>query len=138
MTKSDLIDMINEELYDFLTEISTTGGVAGYETPFAFQGNKKKNKKKRKESAEKSGYMIVKRFSDLNESVEGESNVMARSHYYTNGLAEIYHMLKNEMAQFKRDSKGTVNEDYENSKEAFSEAISYIGKAIQSMRAIKK
>ena len=43
-------------------EATTTGNVAGYNTPMAFTGKSKKGKKKKKKNSENStGYKIVRR-----------------------------------------------------------------------------
>tara|TARA_Y100001937_G_C7017434_1_gene283816 strand:+ start:160 stop:471 length:312 start_codon:yes stop_codon:yes gene_type:complete len=53
-----LVEQIIEE--EDLDEITTTGNVDGYSTPFAFTGKSKKNKKKKKEySTNSTGYEIV-------------------------------------------------------------------------------
>ena len=56
-SKEEPMELLDEES---LEEITTTGNVAGYSTPFAFTGKKKKNKKKKKEvSTNSTGYDIV-------------------------------------------------------------------------------
>lgn len=45
--KEDLKKLIKSILDEILFEMSTTGGVAGYDTPFAFTGKDKEEKKKR-------------------------------------------------------------------------------------------
>lgn len=44
-----------------LHEISTTGSVAGYLTPLAFSGNKKKNIKQKAKIAQKTGWKLTSR-----------------------------------------------------------------------------
>lgn len=44
------------KMYKELSEASTTGGVAGYNTPFAFSGGRAKDKKKLKQNIKSSGY----------------------------------------------------------------------------------
>ena len=48
---------------DELEEITVTGNIAGYNTPFAFSGNKGK-KKKKKVSTNSTGYSVVKEAID--------------------------------------------------------------------------
>ena len=52
-----------------MNEMSVTGDIAGYQTPYAFSGKRKKDKKKRKRNATNStGYKIVKEtieYSDI-------------------------------------------------------------------------
>ena len=55
LIKSVLRELQEEEL----EEITVTGNVAGYNTPFAFSGNKG-NKKKKKVSTNSTGYSVVK------------------------------------------------------------------------------
>tara|TARA_B100000497_G_C7442926_1_gene275386 strand:- start:21 stop:242 length:222 start_codon:yes stop_codon:yes gene_type:complete len=55
MKKSRIIKMVKE----ILDEISTTGAVAGYQTPFAFSKGNKKNRATK--YAEKLGYKVTKR-----------------------------------------------------------------------------
>ena len=54
MKRSKLIKAVRE----VIEELSTTAGVAGYQTPFAFSKGKKKNRATKQ--AEKLGYKIVK------------------------------------------------------------------------------
>ena len=68
-TKSfnNLIKSLAEEILDEedLEEITATGNVAGYSTPFAFTGKGKKGKKKKKRvSTNSTGYDIVKETLD--------------------------------------------------------------------------
>ena len=58
----ELVKKLTMELLDeeSLEEITTTGNVAGYSTPFAFRGKGKKGKKKSKEiSTNSTDYEIV-------------------------------------------------------------------------------
>tara|TARA_R110002020_G_scaffold426452_1_gene635862 strand:+ start:764 stop:1069 length:306 start_codon:yes stop_codon:yes gene_type:complete len=57
---NNLIKSLAEEIIeeDDLEEISTTGGVDGYNTPFAFTGKKGK-KKKKKFSTNSTGYKMI-------------------------------------------------------------------------------
>lgn len=57
--KKALKKMIKEAKKQHLAETSTTGGVAGYETPYAFVGRNKKLKKKMKNVAQMFGYRLV-------------------------------------------------------------------------------
>ncbi len=59
---NDLITSLTEEILDEedLDEITTTGNVDGYNTPFAFSdGGKKSKKKKKKYSTTSTGYSMV-------------------------------------------------------------------------------
>jgi len=60
----EIIDEITEEE---VTEASTTGNVAGYQTPNAFSGKTSKDKDKEKQNAETStGYKVVKEIYGTN------------------------------------------------------------------------
>ena len=59
LIKSVLRELQEEEL----EEITVTGNIAGYNTPFAFSGNKGK-KKKNKVSTNSTGYSVVKEAID--------------------------------------------------------------------------
>ena len=64
---NDLIKSLTEEILDEedLDEITVTGNVAGYNTPFAFTGKSKNNKKKKKKVATNStDFEIVKEALD--------------------------------------------------------------------------
>jgi hypothetical protein len=56
-----LKEIIRELIKNELEEASVTGNVAGYETPMAFSGGRKKDKKKKKNiSTNSTGYNVVK------------------------------------------------------------------------------
>ena len=60
---NEIIKSLTEEILDEeeLDEITTTGNVDGYSTPFAFRGKSKKGKKKNKEiSTNSTEYELVK------------------------------------------------------------------------------
>ena len=58
LVKKLTLELLDEES---LEEITTTGDVAGYSTPFAFRGKSKKSKKKNKEiSTNSTDYELVK------------------------------------------------------------------------------
>ena len=59
---NEIIKSLTEEILDEedLDETTGTGNVAGYNTPFAFRGKDKKDKKKNKEiSTNSTGYDVV-------------------------------------------------------------------------------
>jgi hypothetical protein len=55
----EILDEILNEVEQELEESTTTGDVAGYNTPFAFGANRKKDKKKEKETATQAGYTLA-------------------------------------------------------------------------------
>jgi len=62
MSKMDkLKEIIRELIKKELDEATTTGNIAGYETPMAFTGGKSKGKKKKREiSTNSTGYNVVR------------------------------------------------------------------------------
>ena len=60
MSKINLNDLISELVEEELEEGSTTAGIPGYQTPYAFSGGRKKDKKKRKKNAKQAGYQLFK------------------------------------------------------------------------------
>tara|TARA_Y100000592_G_scaffold12009_1_gene16885 strand:- start:1810 stop:2106 length:297 start_codon:yes stop_codon:yes gene_type:complete len=60
-SKSQSIELVEKLIRQELNEMSVTGDIAGYQTPYAFSGGRKKDKKKRKRNATNStGYEIVR------------------------------------------------------------------------------
>ena len=60
-SKSQFIKLVEKLIRQELNEMSVTGDIAGYQTPYAFSGGRKKDKKKRKRNATNStGYKIVR------------------------------------------------------------------------------
>ena len=60
-SKSQFIELVEKLIRQELNEMSVTGDIAGYQTPYAFSGGRKKDKKKRKRNATNStGYEIVR------------------------------------------------------------------------------
>jgi hypothetical protein len=63
MLESELKEYIRElvrEIQMELDETTTTASVDGYQTPFAFSGGRTKDKKKKKDIIDASGYEEVK------------------------------------------------------------------------------
>lgn len=60
MDEKKLREFIKQILSKELDEITVTGDIAGYNTPFAFSGNEKKRKKKIKKANKSVGYSMVK------------------------------------------------------------------------------
>ena len=55
----EILDEILDEIEQELDEATTTAGVDGYQTPFAFGAGRKKDKKKEKDVATQAGYTIA-------------------------------------------------------------------------------
>ena len=71
MNEKHLRELVREVIRKELDEMTTTGAVAGYETPNAFRGKSAKNKKKIKDIAEKLGWKLTKRGQEaLNRKVD--------------------------------------------------------------------
>ena len=60
MSLDKLKEFIREIIKDELEEASTSAATPGYQTPMAFSGGRKKDKKKKKDIANAAGYDIVK------------------------------------------------------------------------------
>ena len=65
---SELIDELIQEVEQELEETTTTGNVAGYNTPFAFGKNRKKDKNKEKETATQAGYTLAEAITKISSS----------------------------------------------------------------------
>ena len=55
----EILDEILDEVQKELDEATTTGNVAGYQTPYAFSDKGKKDKKRKKKIATALGYSVV-------------------------------------------------------------------------------
>jgi hypothetical protein len=109
MSKLDkLKEIIRELIRKELSEASTTSNVAGYETPMAFSGGRKKDKKKRKDiSTNSTGYNVVKegRYHDYrnDESMTPKQKIgrsmreVRDSLQHLEGLVKMNVKLKNEL-----------------------------------------
>ena len=109
MSKLDkLKEIIRELIRKELSEASTTGDVAGYETPMAFSGGRKKDKKKKKDiSTNSTGYNVVKegRYHDYrnDESLTPKQKIgrsmreVRDSLQHLEGLVKMNVKLKNEL-----------------------------------------
>ena len=62
-TLKEILDEILDEVEQELEEATTTAGVDGYQTPFAFGAGRKKDKKKEKDVATQAGYTIAENFT---------------------------------------------------------------------------
>ena len=83
LVKKLTLELLDEES---LEEITTTGNVAGYSTPFAFRGKGKKGKKKNKEiSTNSTDYEVVKEALDDKD------------------LKQITKLIRNEVSNIIRD-----------------------------------
>ena len=85
---NEIIKSLTEEILDEeeLDEITTTGNIAGYSTPFAFRGKGKKSKKKNKEiSTNSTDYEVVKEALDDKD------------------LKQITKLIRNEVSNIIRD-----------------------------------
>jgi hypothetical protein len=76
-TLKEILDEILDEVEQELEEATTTAGVDGYQTPFAFGAGRKKDKKKEKDVATQAGYTIAE---SVNEGIEPQIKKIA---YFT-------------------------------------------------------
>ena len=63
-TLKEILDEILDEIEQELDEATTTAGVDGYQTPFAFGAGRKKDKKKEKDVATQAGYTIAESINE--------------------------------------------------------------------------
>ena len=96
MSKMDNIrEIIRELIKKEIDEATTTGNIAGYETPMAFTGGKNRGKKKKREIATNStGYNVVKegKYHDYrNDDTLTSKQKIGRS------MREVRDSLKNEL-----------------------------------------
>ena len=70
-TLKEILDEILDEVEQELEEATTTAGVDGYNTPFAFGAGRKKDKKKEKETATQAGYTIAESVNEESYKVAG-------------------------------------------------------------------
>ncbi len=82
MNEKHLRELVREVIRKELDEMTTTGAVAGYETPRAFRGKSAKNKKKIKDIAEKLGWKLTKRGQEALDRKVDELISEGTSKYY--------------------------------------------------------
>tara|TARA_Y100000593_G_C4277470_1_gene320891 strand:- start:327 stop:623 length:297 start_codon:yes stop_codon:yes gene_type:complete len=72
--RNRLLNKLKEIIRKEIREVTTTGNIAGYNTPMAFSdGGKKSKKKKKKNSTNSTGYKIVDEgFSDGSDKFKKE------------------------------------------------------------------
>ena len=82
MNEEYLRKLIREVIRRELDEMTTTGAVAGFETPHAFAGKSAKNKKRIKDIAEKLGWKLTKSGKEaLNRKVDEIINEGTSKYY---------------------------------------------------------
>lgn len=75
-------EMVEQELQE-LEEMTTTGDVAGYNVPMAFQGNNPKNKARKKGIATQLGYTLTNRGEkELDRGADSLQEAKMRYHEY--------------------------------------------------------
>lgn len=76
----DLLDELIQEIQNELEEATTTGNVAGYQTPKAFSDKGKSDKKRKKKIATALGYSVVDDDVDnISEAIKGRNNKTGES-----------------------------------------------------------
>lgn len=116
MTNEEKIrNIIREMIQKELEEISTTGGVAGYNIPMAFQGNNPKNKARKKGIATQLGMQLTPRGQkDLDRPADKMENLSeARVRYH----------------EYKKDESASPTQK-------IARAISEVNKNIQEMERV--
>lgn len=116
MTNEDkLRELIKKTIEEELNEMTTTGDVAGYNTPMAFQGNNPKNKARKKGIATQLGMKLTPRGQqDLNQPSDKLEN-----------LAEA----KMRYHEYKKDESGTPTQK-------IAKAISEVNRNLQEMERV--
>ena len=118
MTNEDkLREIIRKILEEELNEITTTGDIAGYNIPMAFQGNIAKNKARKKSIATQLGMKLTPRGQqDLNRPADKLENLAeARMRYH----------------EYKKDESGTPTQK-------IAKAISEVNRNLQEMERVLK
>jgi len=106
---------IRETIEKELEEITTTGNVAGYNVPMAFQGNNPKNKARKKGIATQLGMQLTPRGEkDLNTPADKMENIAeAKVRYH----------------EYKKDESGTPTQK-------IAKAISEVNRTLQEMERV--
>jgi len=76
-TLKEILDEILDEVEQELEEATTTAGVDGYQTPFAFGAGRKKDKRKEKDVATQAGYTIAESVNEAR--IKGRNNKTGES-----------------------------------------------------------
>ena len=101
----ELLDELIQEIENELEEATTTGNVAGYQTPNAFGSGRDKDKKKQKKNIDVTGYTKVK---DIDESVN-ENLITERQFKGLEGIDDKTPLTKISDAQKLKIIQGTGN-----------------------------
>jgi|TARA_A100001201_G_scaffold52807_1_gene51973 hypothetical protein len=98
MSLDKLKEFIREIIKDELEEASTSAATPGYQTPMAFSGGRKKDKKKRKDIANAAGYDVVKegRYHDYrnDESLTPKQKIGRSMREIRDSLNELNKLVK--------------------------------------------
>jgi len=124
INEDQIREYIRQELEKIIDEMTTTGDVAGYLTPAAFRGNKKKNIARLRKIAKLAGFALTHRGNkELEEPADDSPSEMVR---YT--LAPL---TENKYYEYRNDPTRTPHQK-------LASAISEINKQIaQVQHAIK-
>lgn len=112
-----LRELVRKVLEEELNEMTTTGDVAGYNIPMAFQGNSSKNKARKKGIATQLGMKLTPRGQqDLNRPADKLENLAeARMRYH----------------EYKKDESSTPTQK-------IAKAISEVNRNLQEMERVLK
>lgn len=137
MSENKVRDFIRQAVREVLAEMTATGNVAGFETPFAFTGGKAAGEKRRKEAAVNStGFMIVDDFEDGEDKADSRS-VEERDKSFTEPL-------ENRKKNIKVGSRKSLEEalSHQEADEAISKILVGVERGIitptLAARAIRK
>jgi len=88
INEQKLREMIRALLQSELEEMTTTGNVAGYSTPYAFPGDKKTNRDRIEAVAKSIGYSLTKRGK---EQIKPGDNLSENYYAYRNDTTQLPH-----------------------------------------------
>lgn len=137
----DDIDDI-EEVTDDIDEVSATGNIAGYQSPYAFTGKGKKqktNNSKMKQNAEQLGYKIVGELPQADEVYDSKNPIY--EHFVQKVYTKVVEVLKEgrrgHYHAFRDDEGTTPKQKIGNSLFAVRNKLSEIEKSIDMVLRLK-
>ena len=153
-TLKEILDEILDEVEQELEEATTTAGVDGYNTPFAFGSGRKKDKKKEKETATQAGYTIAESVNEESYKVAGKPVTLIKGKKsngtdwkvkFQNGketsLSDVLSLIK----PFPKGIKESINEvkvNYNFSEEELKRVLKLLGRSasteVKMIKAFEK
>jgi hypothetical protein len=130
INEDKLREHIRLELQKILDEITTTGNVAGYLTPNAFRGNKKKNITRIKKIATLFGFSLTPQGQEqLSEPADSSENKIVKK-----SLGAI---SENKYYEYRNDSTRTPHKKLADAISEINKQISEIQKVVKRNRRLK-